>query len=111
MWRCKIYRIPYLQLDLLAVYGDHSRPKLNADRQVMHLLEALISELEQQAGLSDAGVTDDDVSDAQGEEARRSSGPVSSRCQDARSDLACARGGVARGEDLGGGGSNRKVKS
>lgn len=54
-------RVPNLQLDLLAVDGDHPGAELDADRQVMNRLEALVGELEQQAGLADACVAYDDV--------------------------------------------------
>lgn len=48
------HRVPDLQLYLLAVYVDHARAELDADGQVMHGLEALVRELEQQAGLAHA---------------------------------------------------------
>lgn len=54
-------RVPNLQLDLLAVDGDHPGAELDPDRQVMDRLEALVGELEQQAGLADACVAYDDV--------------------------------------------------
>mmetsp|Transcript_23456 Transcript_23456/g.69088 ORF Transcript_23456/g.69088 Transcript_23456/m.69088 type:complete len:208 (-) Transcript_23456:116-739(-) len=41
--------VPDLQLDLLVVDGDHARPKLHADGQVVHGLEALVGELQQEA--------------------------------------------------------------
>jgi len=40
--------VPDLQLDLLAVDGDHPRPKLNSNGEVVHRLEPLVSELQQQ---------------------------------------------------------------
>lgn len=40
-------RVPNLQLDLLAVDGDHPGTELDPDRQVMDRLEALVGELEQ----------------------------------------------------------------
>ncbi len=43
------HRVPYLQLDLLAVYVDHARAKLHANGQIMHWLEPLVSELQQKA--------------------------------------------------------------
>ena len=49
------------KLDLLVVYRDHARTKLDADGEVMHWLEALVRELQEQARLPDAGVADDDV--------------------------------------------------
>ena len=38
-----------LQFDLLVVDGDHPRPELYPDRQIMHRLEALVGELQKQA--------------------------------------------------------------
>eukprot|EP00964_Phaeocystis_antarctica_P042688 scaffold24476_cov62-Phaeocystis_antarctica.AAC.1 len=55
------HRVPDLQLDLLVVYRDHARAELDADGQVVHWLEALVRELQEQARLPDAGVADDDV--------------------------------------------------
>ena len=55
------HRVPDLELDLLVVYRDHARTKLDADGEVMHWLEALVRELQEQARLPDAGVADDDV--------------------------------------------------
>ena len=46
-------RIPNLQFDLLAVDVDHTRAELDANRQIMHRLEAFVGKLEQQAGLPD----------------------------------------------------------
>lgn len=43
------YRVPDLELDLLLIDGDHASAELDADRQVVHGLEALVGELEQQA--------------------------------------------------------------
>lgn len=54
-------RVPNLQLDLLAVDGDHPRAELDPDRQVMDRLEALVGKLEQQAGLANTCVAYDDV--------------------------------------------------
>jgi hypothetical protein len=48
------HRVPNLQLDLLLVYVDHARPELDADGQVVHRLEALVGELQEQAGLAHA---------------------------------------------------------
>lgn len=48
------YRVPNLQLDLLVLNVDHPRAKLDADRQVVHRLEALVRELQQQTRLPDA---------------------------------------------------------
>ena len=55
------HRVPDLQLDLLVVYRDHARAELDADGQIVHWLEALVRELQEQARLPDAGVADDDV--------------------------------------------------
>lgn len=46
------HRIPYLQLDLLAVNVDHPCPELHANGEVVHRLEPLVRELQQQAGLA-----------------------------------------------------------
>ena len=48
------YCVPDLQLDLLAINGDHACAKLHADCQVVDRLEALVCKLQQQAGLADA---------------------------------------------------------
>ena len=48
------YGIPNLQFDLLAVNGHHPGAKLDADGQVVHRLEALVGELQQQTRLADA---------------------------------------------------------
>lgn len=48
-------------VDLLVVDGDHPRPELHTDREVVHRLEALVGELQKQAGLPHARVADDDV--------------------------------------------------
>lgn len=53
--------IPDLQLDLLAVDRDHPRAEFDADGEVVDRLEALVRELEEEAGLADARVADDDV--------------------------------------------------
>ena len=57
----RTHSVPDLQLDLLVVDGDHACAELDADREVVHLLEALVGELQQQARLSHAGIADDDV--------------------------------------------------
>ena len=57
----RTHSVPDLQLDLLVVYRDHARAELDADGQVVHWLEALVRELQEQARLPDAGVADDDV--------------------------------------------------
>jgi hypothetical protein len=43
-----------LQLDVLGVDGDHARAELDANGQVMHRLEALVRELQQEARLAHA---------------------------------------------------------
>ena len=43
------YRVPDLQLDLLPINVDHSCPKLHANGEVVHWLEALVCELQQEA--------------------------------------------------------------
>lgn len=45
-------RIPYLQLDLFPVNGDHPRPKLHPDGQIVDRLEALVCELQQDTWLA-----------------------------------------------------------
>ena len=52
------HRVPDLQLDLLVADLDHACPKLHTNRQVVHGLEALVGELQQQAALADAWVDD-----------------------------------------------------
>ncbi len=47
-------RVPDLQLDLLPLDVDHPGSELDADGQVVHGLEALVSELQQKAGLAHA---------------------------------------------------------
>ena len=47
-------RVPNLELDGLVVDGDHAGAKLDADGEVVHGLEALVGELQQQARLADA---------------------------------------------------------
>lgn len=47
-------RVPDLKLDLLAVDGDHACSELHANGQVVHRLESLVRELEQQTGLAHA---------------------------------------------------------
>ena len=48
------HRVPYLQLDLLSINVDHACAKLHADGEVVHRLEALVCELQQQARLPHA---------------------------------------------------------
>ena len=47
-------RVPNLELDGLVVDGDHAGAKLDADGEVVHGLEALVRELQQQARLPHA---------------------------------------------------------
>jgi hypothetical protein len=48
-------RVPDLELDLGRVLDvDHPGPELDPDRQVVDRLEALVGELQEQAGLSNA---------------------------------------------------------
>ena len=54
------YRVPDLKLDLLAINVDHASSKLHANSQVMDRLEALVRELQQQAGLSHACMAQND---------------------------------------------------
>jgi hypothetical protein len=42
------YRVPNLKLNLFVVNGDHARPKLHANGKVMHRLEALVGELQEE---------------------------------------------------------------
>lgn len=44
--------IPDLELDLFGVDIDHASSKLNSDRKVMHWLEALVRELEEETRFS-----------------------------------------------------------
>jgi len=53
--------VPNLQFDLLSVDCDEPRSKLDADGEVVHWLKALVCELQEEARLADAGVSDDDV--------------------------------------------------
>lgn len=46
-------RVPNLQFDLFAVYGDHASPEFNTDRQVVHRLESLVRELQKQTRFAD----------------------------------------------------------
>lgn len=50
--RCPAHRVPYLQLNLLAINVDHSSTKLHANSEVVDRLEPLVSELQEKAGLS-----------------------------------------------------------
>lgn len=43
------YRVPDLQLDLLCVNVDHAGTELDSDGEVVHRLEALVRELQEQA--------------------------------------------------------------
>ena len=57
------HRVPDLQLDLLVVDCDHPSSKFDANGEVVHLLEALVGKLQQQARFAHAGIADDDVPD------------------------------------------------
>jgi hypothetical protein len=46
------HRIPYLKLNLLRIDVDHAGSKLDANGQVMNGLEALVCELQQEAGFA-----------------------------------------------------------
>ena len=46
------HRVPDLQLDLLPLDVDHASTELDADGEIVHRLEPLVRELEQQAGLA-----------------------------------------------------------
>ena len=47
-------RVPDLELDLLALDVDHPGAELDPDGEVVHWLEPLVGELEEQAGLAHA---------------------------------------------------------
>eukprot|EP00443_Scrippsiella_acuminata_P065453 CAMPEP_0115496358 /NCGR_PEP_ID=MMETSP0271-20121206/65727_1 /TAXON_ID=71861 /ORGANISM="Scrippsiella trochoidea, Strain CCMP3099" /LENGTH=239 /DNA_ID=CAMNT_0002925031 /DNA_START=406 /DNA_END=1122 /DNA_ORIENTATION=+ len=53
--------VPDLELDLFVLNRDEARPKLHTNRKVMVGAEALIGELQKQAGLANTCVTNDDV--------------------------------------------------
>ena len=42
------YRVPYLQFYLLSLDANHSSSKLNANREVVDWLEALVGELQKE---------------------------------------------------------------
>ena len=44
-----VYCVPNLELDLLPINVDHARAKLYANGQIVHGLEALVRELQEQA--------------------------------------------------------------
>jgi hypothetical protein len=46
------HRVPDLQLYLVVVYVDQAGPELHSDGEVVHGLEALVGELQQQATLA-----------------------------------------------------------
>lgn len=48
------HRVPDLQLHRLLRDVDHARPKLHSNGEVVHGLEALVRELQQEAGLPHA---------------------------------------------------------
>mmetsp|Transcript_117814 Transcript_117814/g.175990 ORF Transcript_117814/g.175990 Transcript_117814/m.175990 type:complete len:274 (-) Transcript_117814:82-903(-) len=53
--------IPDLKFDEFVVQVDHAGAELDSNRQIVDGLKSLVGELQQQTGLSDACVTDDDV--------------------------------------------------
>ena len=53
--------VPDLQLYLFGVDGDHAGSELHSDGEVVHRLEPFVGELEEETGLSDSRVSDDDV--------------------------------------------------
>mmetsp|Transcript_129271 Transcript_129271/g.335187 ORF Transcript_129271/g.335187 Transcript_129271/m.335187 type:complete len:243 (+) Transcript_129271:468-1196(+) len=53
--------VPNLELYLLVLNSHEARPKLHTNRKVMVGAEALIGELQKQAGLANTCVTNDDV--------------------------------------------------
>ncbi len=53
------YSVPDLQLDLLPLDVDHPGAELHPDGQVVHRLEALVRELQEEAGLANAWNEDD----------------------------------------------------
>ena len=54
-----------LHVSLLQIAGvghlDHSRPEVHSDGQIMLCSESLVRELQEETGLADGGVPDDDV--------------------------------------------------
>ena len=52
--RARTDRVPNLELDGLVVDGDHAGAELDADGEVVHGLEPLVGELQQQARLPHA---------------------------------------------------------
>jgi hypothetical protein len=54
--RARAHRVPNLQLDVLVINLDHARAKFYANGQVVHLLEARVGKLQQQARLAHARV-------------------------------------------------------
>ena len=55
------YCVPNLELDLLPLYVDHPGPELYPDGEVVDWLEPLVCELEQEAGLANPLVPNDDI--------------------------------------------------
>jgi len=54
-------RVPDLQLDIFLSDLDSARAEFNSNGQVVLLAEALVCELEEETGFTDACVTNDDV--------------------------------------------------
>lgn len=53
--------LPYLQFDLFTIMCDHTSTELDADGQIVHRLKSFVGELQQQARLANAGITDYDI--------------------------------------------------
>ena len=51
--RARAHRVPNLQLDVLVVDLNRAGSEFDANRQIVLLTEALVCELEEQAGLAD----------------------------------------------------------
>jgi len=54
-------RVPDLQLDQLLFNGNHSRAEFNTNGKIVHGLETLVGELQEQAGLSNTCIPNDNV--------------------------------------------------
>src|SRR2546421_454630 len=50
--------VPDLELNILAVQVDYTRSELDTDGNIVHALEALVGELQQDEALADAAVFD-----------------------------------------------------
>lgn len=58
---CSHNNIPNLKLDIFLINHDHASTELDTNRKIVNGLEALVSELQQQARLADTGITNDDI--------------------------------------------------